>query len=190
MKVLSKIFLLNGPTILHCHRYHFYQAPLMTGLASESSVGIRSPGRDGGGGGISLWRWHTYSSYGCEGAFKATTTTKTTRWFKTKIVILQAFLFNALHDWDVKRPSFTFGGPKHKKSVFFFFFWTYIHSFRLQLQKHSPTFDKLNERHGILKNGEICNKRRTFKGYFGYLGEKNVGYLPCRRAMFTAIENW
>ena len=81
MKVLSKIFLLNGPTILHCHRYHFYQAPLMTGLASESSVGIRSPGR---GGGVSLWRWHTYSSYGCDGAFKATTTTITTRRLKKK----------------------------------------------------------------------------------------------------------
>ena len=38
----------------------------------------------GGGGGISLWRWHTYSSYGCEGAFKATTTTITTRRFKKK----------------------------------------------------------------------------------------------------------
>ena len=38
------------------------------------------------------------------------------------------------------------GGREHKAMTFFFFFWTSIQSFRIQLQKKLPSFDELNER--------------------------------------------
>ena len=34
---------------------------------------------------------------------------------------------------------------EHKTRTFFFFSWTLIQSFRIQLQKNLPTFDELNE---------------------------------------------
>ena len=44
------------------------------------------------------------------------------------------------------RRDFTFcGGPEHKTTTLFFFFWSLIQSFRVQLQKKSPTFDELIE---------------------------------------------
>ena len=50
-----------------------------------------------------------------------------------------AFLFISLpllHDHDVKRRNFTFcEGREQKATTFFFFFWTLIQSFRIQLQK-------------------------------------------------------
>ena len=52
----------------------------------------------------------------------------------------------SLHDYDVKMPNFTFcGGREHKTTTLFFFSWTSILSFRIQIQKNSPTFDELNE---------------------------------------------
>ena len=56
--------------------------------------------------------------------------------------------FAALHDNDVKLPNFTFsGGREHKTSTLFSFSWTSTLSisYRIQLQKNSPTFDELNE---------------------------------------------
>ena len=51
-----------------------------------------------------------------------------------------------LHDYNVKVPIFTFCREReHKKTTFFFFSWTFIRSFRFQLQKNLPTFDELNE---------------------------------------------
>ena len=42
--------------------------------------------------------------------------------------------------------NFTFcRGREHKTTTFFFFSWTLIQSFRIQLQKKLPTFDELNE---------------------------------------------
>ena len=52
----------------------------------------------------------------------------------------------SLPDYNVKLPIFTFcGGREHKTTIFFFFFWNSIHSFRIQLQKNSPLFAGLNE---------------------------------------------
>ena len=40
--------------------------------------------------------------------------------------------------------DFTFcGGPEHKTTTLFFFFWSLIQSFRVQLQKKSLLFDEL-----------------------------------------------
>ena len=36
-------------------------------------------------------------------------------------------------------------GREHKTTTFFFFSWTSIQSFRIQLQRKLPTFDELNE---------------------------------------------
>ena len=42
----------------------------------------------------------------------------------------------SLYDYDVKMPNFTFcRGHEHKTTTFFFFSWTSIPSFRIQLQK-------------------------------------------------------
>ena len=49
-------------------------------------------------------------------------------------------------DVGVKVPNFTFcQGREHKTTTFFLFSWTLIQSFRIQLQKKSPTFDESNE---------------------------------------------
>ena len=43
----------------------------------------------------------------------------------------------SLLDCDVKVPNSTFyGGREHKKTLFFFFLWTYQQSFRIQLPKN------------------------------------------------------
>ena len=54
--------------------------------------------------------------------------------------------FPSLHDYDVKMPNFTFcRGSEHKTTTFFFFSWTLIQPFTIQLQKNLPTFDELND---------------------------------------------
>ena len=47
----------------------------------------------------------------------------------------------------MKVPNFTFCRGREHKTTFFFFSWTLIQSFRIQFQKHLPTFDdrELNE---------------------------------------------
>ena len=44
--------------------------------------------------------------------------------------------FLSLHDYDMKMPNFTFCGWFEHKTTFFFFSWTSIQSFRIQLQKN------------------------------------------------------
>ena len=51
----------------------------------------------------------------------------------------------SLHDSHVKVPNLTFWGREHNTATFFFFSWTSIHSFRIELQKNVPTFDELND---------------------------------------------
>ena len=68
----------------------------------------------------------------------------------TTLLVHQAFLHISLpspHDYEVKMPNFTFcGGRERKTTTFFFFSWTSIQSFRIQLQKKKlPTFNELNE---------------------------------------------
>ena len=47
---------------------------------------------------------------------------------------------------EAARSNFMFRrGREHKTTTFFFFSWTLIQSFRIQLQKDLPTFDELNE---------------------------------------------
>ena len=71
----------------------------MTGLASESSVGIRSSGRDGGGGGEFPYEDDTRIR---RTVVKVLSKQRRRRWshagLKRKTAILQAFLFIALHD--------------------------------------------------------------------------------------------
>ena len=59
------------------------------------------------------------------------------------------FLYISLspwHDYNVKLPHFTFCQKREQKTTTFFFFsWTLMQSFRIQLKKNLPTFDKLNE---------------------------------------------
>ena len=52
----------------------------------------------------------------------------------------------SLHYYDVKVPDFTFsGGREYDTTTFFFFSWTSVQSFRIQLKKKLPAFDELNE---------------------------------------------
>ena len=64
----------------------------------------------------------------------------------TPLHVHHAFLYislPSLHDYDVKMPIFTFcWGRKHKATTFFFFFWTSIQSFRIQLQKRLARLTK------------------------------------------------
>ena len=66
----------------------------------------------------------------------------------TALHVRHTFLYlslPSLHDYDrrEKAPNFTFyGGREEKKTTFFFFSWTLIQSFRVQVQKNLPTFDK------------------------------------------------
>ena len=54
--------------------------------------------------------------------------------------------FAVTANYDFKLPNFTFcGGSTHKTTTFFFFSWTLIQSFSIQIQKKQPTFDELNE---------------------------------------------
>ena len=59
---------------------------------------------------------------------------------KTTILhVHHAFLyisFLTLHDYDMKMPNFRFCGRCEHKTTFFFFSWTSIQSFRIQLQKN------------------------------------------------------
>ena len=59
------------------------------------------------------------------------------------------FLYISLspwHDYNVKLPHFTFCQKREQKTTTFFFFsWTLMQSFRIQVKKNLPTFDKLNE---------------------------------------------
>ena len=50
---------------------------------------------------------------------------------------------SSLHDYNVKLPNFTFcRGREQKATSFFFFSWTLMQSFRIQLQKSFPTFNE------------------------------------------------
>ena len=65
----------------------------------------------------------------------------------------------SLHDCNVKLPNFTFcRGREQKTTTLFFFSWTLIQSFRIQLQKHLPTFDELNE----IKKLRLSLRQRKF----------------------------
>jgi len=64
-----------------------------------------------------------------------------------------AFLYISLpllHDYNVTLPNFTlYEGREHETTIFFFFLWTSIQSFRIQLQKNSPTLFWQIEQDGI-----------------------------------------
>ena len=52
----------------------------------------------------------------------------------------------SLHDSNMKIPDVTLCGEhKHKEKTLFSFSWSLIQSFRIQLQKNLPKFDKLNK---------------------------------------------
>ena len=59
---------------------------------------------------------------------------------------LYIFFLPSLHDYNVKVPNFTFCAKcEHKTTTFFFFSWTSIQYFRIQLQKNLLKIDELNE---------------------------------------------
>ena len=64
-----------------------------------------------------------------------------TFWF---VLVGQA---GCLHIWDESAfYNFTFYGElEHETTIFFFFLWSSMQSFRIQLLKKSPTFGKLKE---------------------------------------------
>ena len=68
---------------------------------------------------------------------------------REKVIGEHAFLYislPSLHDHNVKFPIFTFyRGRKHRATIFFFLFLTWIRSLRIQLQTNSTNFDKLNQ---------------------------------------------
>ena len=69
-------------------------------------------------------------------------------WQNNNFAPASRFFFSlpSLHDYDVKMPNFTFfGGREHKTTTFFFFSRPLMQYFRIQLQKHLPTFDEMNE---------------------------------------------
>ena len=59
--------------------------------------------------------------------------------------VQHTFLFISLlflHDYDVKMPNFAFyGGRKQATKKFYFSFWAWIWSLKIQLQEDSPTID-------------------------------------------------
>ena len=76
-----------------------------------------------------------------------------------RITLLCHLSLPSLHDNDMKLPNFTFCGRReHKTATLFLFFWTLIQSFRIQLQKNSPTFDELNE----MEHTRYSLKQREF----------------------------
>ena len=66
----------------------------------------------------------------------------------TTLHVQHAFLyisFPFLHDYDVKIPNFAcYGGRKQATTKYYFSFWAWIWSLEIQLQKGSPTFDKVS----------------------------------------------
>ena len=48
--------------------------------------------------------------------------------------------FLSLHNYSTKLPTFTFFGGREHEKMTFFFPWTWIQLFRIQLQTNSPTF--------------------------------------------------
>ena len=67
----------------------------------------------------------------------------------TTLHVYHPFLYislPSLHDYNIKVRNFTFcRGREHTTTTFFFFSWTVIQSFRIQLQNNLPEFDELNE---------------------------------------------
>ena len=67
-----------------------------------------------------------------------------------------SFLYISLplwHDYYVKLLNFMFcRGCEHKRTILFFFSWTLIQAFRIQLHKKLPTFDELNKMEQAQKN--------------------------------------
>ena len=92
------------------------------------------------------------------GFFTTTKTAKTKRTAKKQLGLdwqnnnfarashfFDTFLSRPLHDYNVKVPNFTFcRGREHNTTIFLFFYWTLIQSFRIQLKKNLPTFDELS----------------------------------------------
>ena len=79
----------------------------------------------------------------------------------TTLHVPHAFLYislPSLRDYVVTMPNFTFcGGRVHKTTTFFFFCWTFIQSFRIQIQKKLLTFD------GTERDGKSAIKFDTFR---------------------------
>ena len=67
-----------------------------------------------------------------------------------------SFLYISLplwHDYYVKLLNFMFcRGCEQKRMILFFFSWTLIQAFRIQLHKKLPTFDELNKMEQAQKN--------------------------------------
>ena len=64
----------------------------------------------------------------------------------TRFLIFVHFSAVRCTTYNAKVPNSTFcRGQEHKTAIFFFFYWTLIQSFRIQLQKYLATFDELNE---------------------------------------------
>ena len=67
----------------------------------------------------------------------------------TSLHVHHAFWFissPSLQDNNVKMHNFKFCRPReHMTTTFFCFFWTFIQSFWIELQKNLPTFDKLSK---------------------------------------------
>ena len=63
----------------------------------------------------------------------------------TSITLFCTFLCRRCTNNDAKQPNFRFCGQREHKTTTLFVSWTFIPSFRIQLQKNSPKFDELNE---------------------------------------------
>ena len=69
----------------------------------------------------------------------------------------------------MKVPNFTFCRGltlEHKTTTFFFFSWTLIHSFRLELQKNLPTFEELDELESNKRDKVWSSANSLFKSRF------------------------
>ena len=92
----------------------------------------------------------------------------------------------SVRDYDVKLPNFTFfGGREHKTTSFYFFSWTLMQSFRIQLKKncqHLTKWTRYNKRDKVWNSANSLFKWR-FRGLrrrccLSSLWVKQPVYLP------------
>ena len=109
----------------------------------------------------------------------------------------------SLQDYDVKIPNFTFSrGREHKTTTSFFFSWTMIQSFRIQLQKNKPKKNAdiwWTERDGISaikffwlfrSHHRRCCLSSLIYGVMGHFRLPNLSFLSFRILMASSHLGW
>ena len=110
----------------------------------------------------------------------------------------------SLQDYDVKIPNFTFSrGREHKTTTSFFFSWTMIQSFRIQLQKNKNKKKSLHlmnwtrwNKPAIKFFWPFCSHHRRcwlsslIYGVMGHFRLPNLSFLSFRLLMASSHLGW